>query len=426
MHTDGRSNRFSPARGARALRVVLMATALALSGAAVAQDKPAARPEVGKPLQTAQELAKKGQHKQALAEIQKADKVAGKSPYEQFLVDQTQAYVYLGMKQPEKAAEALEAAMKAGNLSPEDRKDRLGALAKLHYQAGNYDQAVDYGNRAIKEGADDGTLRVLVAQALFTQKKFNDAAQMIQPAIQAAEKAGKPPQEDWLQMAANAYHQSGDKKNFVDAMERLVRHYPNPDYWDGLLSVVTQTPGFSDRLNFDVEKLRLATGSMGAPEQYTEMAQQALLAKFPNEARAILDRGVKDGKLGTGPDAARHQRLLEYATKQAEEGQAALAAREQEAQAAKTGDALIDAGRAYASYGMYPKAIAAMEAGMKKGGITRPEHARLRYGVTLLEAGQDVKAQQVLKSVKGTDGSAQLARLWLLHKRPQVATAAAQ
>ncbi|HYC04659.1 MAG TPA: hypothetical protein VED40_15295 [Azospirillaceae bacterium] len=406
------------------MRAALLATALALGGAAVltvaqptqanAQEKKAARPEVGKPLQEAQALAKKGQHKQALAQIDKAKAVANKTPYETFLVDQTSAFIYLGMKQPEKAAEALEAALKTGNLSPEDKRDRLEAIAKLHYQAGNHDQVVAYADRAMKEGGDDGSLRVLMAQSLFMQNKHKEAAATMLPAVQAAEKAGKAPPEEQLQMLANAYFQSNDKKNFVGAMERLVRHYPKPEYWNGLLGDITAQPGFSDRLNFDVAKLRLATGTLEDARAYNEMAQQALMARFPNEAKQILDRGMQAGVLGKGENAQREQRLVDYANKQAEEGKAGLAEREK---TAKTGDDLFNAGRAYASYGDHQNGIRLMEAGMKKGGLSNPEHARLRYGVALLEAGQKQKAEAALKAVKGTDGAAQLAGLWLLRSQ---------
>ena len=58
-----------------------------------------------------------------------------------------------------------------------------------------------------------------------------------------------------------------------------------------------------------------------------------------------------------------------------------------------------------------------MEQGIQKGGMKRPEDAKLLMGIAYAMAGQKAKAQQMLKTVQGTDGTADLARLWSLHAR---------
>ena len=54
-----------------------------------------------------------------------------------------------------------------------------------------------------------------------------------------------------------------------------------------------------------------------------------------------------------------------------------------------------------------------MEQGIAKGGLKRPEDGKLHLGIAYLQAGNRAKASQVLRSVGGTDGTAELARLWL-------------
>jgi Flp pilus assembly protein TadD len=53
-----------------------------------------------------------------------------------------------------------------------------------------------------------------------------------------------------------------------------------------------------------------------------------------------------------------------------------------------------------------------MEAGIAKGGLKRPEDDKLHLGIAYLQAGNRSKAVQVLKTVQGSDGTAELARLW--------------
>jgi Tfp pilus assembly protein PilF len=56
-----------------------------------------------------------------------------------------------------------------------------------------------------------------------------------------------------------------------------------------------------------------------------------------------------------------------------------------------------------------------MEQGLQKGGISRPEEARLHLAIAYLAAGQKAKAIAAFKAVQGGDSTADLARLWLIH-----------
>ena len=60
------------------------------------------------------------------------------------------------------------------------------------------------------------------------------------------------------------------------------------------------------------------------------------------------------------------------------------------------------------------KGVQLIERGIAKGGLKRPEDAKLLLGQALAEAGQKQKAVQTLRTVRGNDGSADLARLWAL------------
>jgi hypothetical protein len=70
-------------------------------------------------------------------------------------------------------------------------------------------------------------------------------------------------------------------------------------------------------------------------------------------------------------------------------------------------------GAVAASSGDADLALRSYEAVLATGRLA-PEEARLHLGVALVSAGQKAKALPVLKAVQGTDGSAELARLWLV------------
>ena len=49
--------------------------------------------------------------------------------------------------------------------------------------------------------------------------------------------------------------------------------------------------------------------------------------------------------------------------------------------------------------------------------MKRPEDAKLRLGEAQIYAGQKAKGVQTLRTVQGSDGTADIARLWILNAR---------
>ncbi|HWI11610.1 MAG TPA: hypothetical protein VNU48_09795, partial [Burkholderiaceae bacterium] len=148
---------------------------------------------------------------------------------------------------------------------------------------------------------------------------------------------------------------------------------------------------------------------------FMEMAQLASEAGFPIEARKILDEGFATNVLGTGPDAVRQKRLRDTTTKQAAEDAKELAQGRGPSAAAKDGTGSVNVGLDYVINGQFDKGLPMMEQGVAKGGLKQPNDAKLRLGMAYFLAGQKDKAIEVLKAVQGADGTADLARLWILH-----------
>ena len=121
--------------------------------------------------------------------------------------------------------------------------------------------------------------------------------------------------------------------------------------------------------------------------------------------------------LGAGPEAERHKRLRDLVVKRLAEDTASRAAEETAATSSKTGDALVSVGMNNVFSGQAAKGVGLIQQGIAKGGLKRPEDAKLHLGIGQLAAGDKAKAQATFKSVQGTDGTADLARLWALYAR---------
>jgi len=245
---------------------------------------------------------------------------------------------------------------------------------------------------------------------------FNAIARDAGAAVSAAEQAGRRPDEGDLLRLADAQQRTNNLNGYGSTLEKLLLNYPKKDYWSAYLARLPRKAGFSSRFELDVMRLRLASGTLSKTDEYMEMAQLALQAGLPSEGRRIADQGFKAGVLGTGAEGARHQRLRDLAIKQEGELKAGVAAQAAEAANGKTGDDLVKVGYQYVSLGDADQGIQLIEQGLAKGALKRPEDARLRLGMAQLQSTGKAKASatQTLRSVKGNDGAADIARLWTI------------
>lgn len=381
---------------------------------AAAEQAAALRPEVGKPLQAAQELIKAKKYKEALAKIREADAISGKTPNESYIIERMRASAATSAGDHATAAKSFEAVVESGRLPAADQLKYIQAIVGNYYQAKDYAKTITWLNRYFKEGGNDEAMHALLAQTYYLNGDYAHAGKEAQAAVQADEKAGRAPDEQQLQLWANTASRQNDKAGYVHVMEKLVAYYPKKEYWADLLSRVQSKPGYSDRLSLDLFRLKLAAGQMNGAADYMEMAQLALQAGFPAEAVKVVEQGFKNGILGTGPEAERQKRLRDLASKNAADDRKTMAQGEADAVKSKDGIGLVNLGYAYVSTGQFDKGIGLMEQGIRKGGFKRPDDARLHMGIAYLQANRKPDAIQALKSVQGTDGTADLARYWIM------------
>jgi tetratricopeptide (TPR) repeat protein len=384
-----------------------------LSGIAHAQKAEAVRPEVGKPLQAAQGLVKQRKGREALAEVAKAEAVPNRTPYENFLIQQMRGSAAVAAGDSDTAIKAFEAVLGSGRVSGKDSLSMVQAIAVAYYQKKDFANSAKWTQRYFKEGGNDPSMRTVLLQSYYLGNDCPSVNKM----LAAADEGKTRPSEEELQILANCYLRQKDNSGYAATMEKLVVYYPKKEYWTDLLARVQKKSGFSDRLGVDVYRLRFATGNAGSVNDYMEMAQLAMQQGVPSEAKIYIDKGYSTGVLGKGDQAERQGRLRDLVNKTVEASLKSRAQDEKEATDAKDGNALVNIGLNYVYEGKADRGLPLIEAGIKKGGLKRPEDAKLRYGEALLQAGRKERAVQVLRDVKGTDGTADVARLWVLHAR---------
>jgi hypothetical protein len=368
------------------------------------------RPEVGKPLQQASDYLKAGRAKEALAKVREADAVANKTPAEQLTIERMRGAAAARAGEPQTAIKSFEAVMSSGKLSPAEQAQTAEQLAHLYSQVKDWNKTREWAQRAKQLGGNAADLDKLLAYVNSQSGDFAAIARDAQASIEAAEKAGRRPEEADLLRLSDALRRTGNNAGQSAVLEKLVSNYPKQEYWAIVLGRIQSKPGFSGRLTFDVMRLRRETKTLETAEDYVEMTQLALQNGQAAEAKAVIDEGFARGIVGKGAEAERQKRLQALAAQKAADAPRDLA--KAEAESAGDANALVRIGMAYTGLGQYDKGIALIQQGIAKGGHKHVDDARLHLGIAFHRAGNKAKANEAFRGVKGTDGAADLARLW--------------
>lgn len=395
-----------------AITALLGAFTLAASPAAMAEEKIGAK--VGKPLQAAQELAESKKFNEALAKVKEAEAVPTKTPFEQFKIDQFKVYIHLQRGDYASAGRAMEATLASGMLPADEVARTHKSLAQIAYQVKDYNKVIAYGKKYLQSAPGDVEFQLLIVQAQYLLKDFKSSAAGLRSIIAAAEKSGREVKQDWLQLLMSSEYELKNMAGVAEALDMLVKRYPSEKYWRDRLQMVQDLPDLGDRENFEILRLMNAVGVLSDAGEYVELAELAIQLGLPGEAKTVLEQGFAAQVLGVGESADRQKRLLNMASTQAAEDSKSLAQIEKEAAAAATGDAQAKIGEAYLNYGQAEPAVAALQAGIAKGGLKSPDTANLQLGIAQYRLGKIEEAKAAFAAVTQNQALKELAVLWSL------------
>lgn len=398
---------------------VFSAVTLLPATPAVAADEQKVGAKVGKPLKEALDAGQAKQWDKAIAKLKEAEAVSDKTPYEEFKINEIYSWAYIQQKRYAEAATVYEKQLNSGFLSPADTDTYTKQIAQMYLQTKNNAKAAEYLQRYLKAHPNDADMTAVLGQLQYQSGQLKPAMETFSTLVSSSEKAGQRPKEDWLKLMYRVSYQIAGNPNPLDKstlaiVEKLLRYYPNETYWSALLAGM-KSQQMSDATRFQLDRLMLAVGNMKDADEYISLAQLANNAGYPGEGLAVLDAGYAKGVLGTPAGKDREDRLKASISKLADADKAALPALDKKARAAATGQDDAVLGEAYMGYGRYPEAIEALERGIKKGGLKKPDQAQIALGLAYLRSGQEEKARAAFKQVSADSELGRIASLWVLH-----------
>lgn len=419
-------SQFRLARISLLLAAIGLNAAPALLSAAHAQTKPAEKAaEAPKDVVRAdmvklidpniiKDLMAKKSYADVDSRIKQAEAMPNLTPYETYVLNRMKIALAAGTQNDAMLVSGLEAVIASGRLQPAEEAEFLSALGNSYYNAKNYAKAIESYKRYQKVSPTPNKVRGAIVRSYYLSGDFAAARNEVLPVIAEAEKAGKPAEVEDLRLLASSSAKLKDWPAYTSALEKLVAITPTDDYWTDLLNRAQSKPTFNNRHQLDFYRLENAAIKTMAPEEYTEMAELALVAGFPTEAKKALDQGFAANVLGTGSNAAKHKQLRDKANKGAADDAKNIASGEASAAKGKDGTGLVNLGYAYVTMDQFDKGIAFIEQGIAKGMGAKINEAKLHLGVAYAKAGRKADAIKVFEGLSGNDGLGDLARYWIL------------
>jgi Tfp pilus assembly protein PilF len=364
-------------------------------------------PDIAKPLVAAQTAMTAKNWDEALVQIQAAQAIEPKTPYDAFMISELGWYVYLQKKDYVNSAAALELALNSGFVAEADKSQRLRALTQMSLQNKDYAKALQYGTTYLQANPNDTEIALALAQARYLSGDFAGAKAAAEQIIASN---SKPP-EAVLLLALRTNYELKNDAGTMQALEGLVRNYPQPKYWEDLLNnQLFRTK--DDRGLRALYRLMEDTSTLDKGEEYGEMGASLVTGGFPIEAKRILERGMA-ANVFQGDAKARAQGDLDRARSGAALDMKDLPNADKQLGAAKSANEMIGVGKLYFSAGEYAKAADAIQKGLTKGGATDVDDANLLLGVARARAGNNAEAAAAFEAVKNP-ALTEVARLWKL------------
>lgn len=257
---------------------------------------------------------------------------------------------------------------------------------------------------------------VLLSQGYYQLNDYTKALTNIETAISLYIGKDRIPKEQWYNLARFLYFEKGDVNNTVRVLEELLKHYPDKQYWVQLSHMYGEQKKDSKQLAA-METAYVQNMLDKGTEQVT-IAYLYLNAEVPYKAAKVIDKGIKDKSIeGT----SRNYEILGNALRQAQEVDKAIPAMEQAAAKSEDGELYARLGNIYLDGDRNDEAITAINRGLQRGGVRRPDSARLVLGMAYFNTKQYDKAREAFQAAGRDERSAQYARQWIQYMDSEIA-----
>jgi tetratricopeptide (TPR) repeat protein len=359
----------------------------------------------------------------ALVLIKQAQALPDQTPVDTYQINDFLAITAFNLNDHATADTAFEAMADSPIMPDADKASTLHNAALFASEAKHDDKVIKYAQElSAMGGPPDAPVLAVLAQAYYRSNDFSNAEATAIKAINATP-AGAAPNRGALEIALASELKQNKQDAAFKVLQTIVTNYDEPDEWSQIVDFSLGTKGIKDLDALNMYRLKMATKSTSAPDDYTVMASLALQNGYPAEAQAALDAGIAAGKVVTSGKSG--AQLAEARTRAAKD-RASLASFEAAAVKSPNGELDVKLAETLFGYGRYADAVTAARRGLGKGGAkTDANEANMIIGMSLAMQGNNADALTALDNVKnGSAATMRVQLLWSLYAGRKYATAA--
>ena len=382
-----------------------------VSAQAAAQNNPATpvQQAVYKPLQAAQEALKNNQAQQAVSLAKEALTVFPITPAETTLVQRTLAVAALAAKDVDQAIASLEFLAAQPGLTPAEQRPFLESLMNATQGKKDFPALVKWARLYLASGGTNASVRPVLIQTLSLMNAHQEVVQEMQVKLKMDAAAGQKTPEPELRLLAVSYRQLKDPPGYEATLLQLLEAYPSKAYWAEAINRQANQPNANPRFELDLFRLLEETGNLEDDAEYIGMAELALKAGLPAEAKRVLDQGFQNAILGKGHSAAAHVQLRQQAANKLAEDDKLFAQMER---TAKEGHALVGLGDVWLSKQDWAKAHVLYTQARAAGQVRREAELNLHHAIVLFKMGEVAQSRNWLTKVADDKTALAVANLW--------------
>ena len=256
---------------------------------------------------------------------------------------------------------------------------------------------------------------VLLAQGYYQLQDYDKALTNINIAIEDFEGKGRIPKEQWYNLARFLYAEKNMNEEATQVLRELITYYPKKQYWVQLSFIYSEQN--KETLQLGAMETAYVQDLLEKDGEYRNMASLFLNAEVPWKASKVIQDGLEKDIV---EDNSKNWELLAGALRQAQEVKKAIPAMEKAASKSDDGDLFARLGNIYLDADENQKAIEAIEKGLARGGVKRPDNARLVLGMAYFNIDEYKKARDAFRAAGRDERSKKYADQWIKYMNSEI------
>lgn len=289
-------------------------------------------------------------------------------------------------------------------------------VAQLHFVQENWREGIDALLKwfEMSENAPANAY-VLLAQGYYQLEDYPKSLENVEMAIDIYREKDKTPKEQWYNLARFLYTDRGDVDRALAVLEELLTHYPKKDYWVQLGYMYSEKG--NEKRQLGSMETAYVQDLLSKDGELRNLASLYLSQGVPYKAGKVLEKGFEDDLI---EDDVKNYELLAGSWRQAQEVEKAIPVMEIAASKSDSGELYSQLGNIYLDGDQFDKAIDAINTALQRGGVKRPDTARLVLGMAHFNLEEYDQAREAFRAAGRDERSEQYAKQWIRYMDSEI------